>query len=948
MLSTPRDVILSGLAQLGTYQTDTDRSLISLFDSSYQYIIAEATPRQPLQPSLRSCDCPAPLWLCGTAIPRKDGVCELSLLSDKQPAHTAADGSSHNAAELPLTISADLTTDPRFRLKPYCQPGAVSRFYAAVPIRTQRGINIGVYCVLDATPGKPWSDPHTRRLQDISIAIMDHLESRRTKDLHRKNVRMSRGLGSFIEGGSTLSSWRSGSDVAAFADDPDYEGALNSKQQHIQQAQENLEHVAGIWDKLPDGDVGTPARSPEPEGLASPDEVAAARSQEAISAAGDNSLEYTFSRVANIIRESIEVEGCMFFDATMGTYRASKQPAPEELGSTKQACRNSSSEESVDSKPNATQMTFCKLLGFSTSDRSSVDGLASQDQAAVTTERFLKRLLRHYPKGKIFNFDADRRLLPSEFEDDPDAVLFLAASQKKPRRFWSRESEGEKILEMFPGVRSVAFIPVWDPRKDRWCAGGFVYTYTPGRTFTMQGELSFLRAFGMLAAAEMLRSTVVRADQAKSDILGSLSHELRSPLHGILFSADLLNDSNLTVFQRNAAHTIEVCSRTLLGTIDQLLDYSKGGKSSAQNKTSEAAVSSSPVAAGEDLKLLGTKASAHNYRLDCLVEDVMESVFSGYVFEHSGANNSGAPHISPSGNNTLSHDSLYSNMAAKRSCHTFTSSEEIQSKFVNVAVILSIDVQQNWAYLVEIGAISRIIMNIFGNALKYTDRGIIKVSLTQQNMAIKRSKVEPVVVLTVEDTGRGIGPDYLQSKLFKPFSQEYSLSPGTGLGLSLVKRMTSQLRGKISVNSVVGTGTRVSVALPLDQIPTQQPGCSPVMSDDDRKFEDKVHDLAHMRIKLCFPGNHLDQTSTESQAALKSICHEWLHMEILHSEQTDIMKPDLMLWMHEMLPTVAEDIEALHSTPNVVICSDPFVARRLSHVFATGGHSGVFEFVSQP
>ena len=74
--------MLTALAQAGAFQTGTDRSLVSLFDADYQYVVAESTPTSRLQPSVRSQDCHTPLWLCGTAIPRSHGVCELSLLGE--------------------------------------------------------------------------------------------------------------------------------------------------------------------------------------------------------------------------------------------------------------------------------------------------------------------------------------------------------------------------------------------------------------------------------------------------------------------------------------------------------------------------------------------------------------------------------------------------------------------------------------------------------------------------------------------------------------------------------------------------------------------------------------------------------------------------------------------------------------------------------------------------
>lgn len=909
-LSTSEDVILSALAQLGAYQTGTSRSLISLFDSDYQYIVAEATPDQPVQSSFPSASCPEALWLCGTSIPRKDGVCELSLLGELPTSeHTEELELSQSSRELPLTLAQDLCTDSRFCYKPYCQ-GKLARFYAAVPIRTKRGINIGVYCVIDETPGKSWNDEHTGRLRNISMAIMDHLEARRADYLHRRDVRMNRGLGSFIEGSSTLSGWRSGPNIAAFGDKIDQEGALSSKQQTIQRKREDSESGISI-SQSSDNHLSSAERAFETRMPAASDEDSIRHSQVNFNLPRDENANHVFPKVANIIRESVEVEGCFFFDAKMGTYRPSGVGVQTKSGTT------SSSDDSINAESEELNRGPCQLLGFSTSTRSSLDESSSQNPGVAVAEKFLARLLRRYPKGKIFNFGKDGRLQPSDSsENDGGSGSIPVASRNKPQKTWSREYEGALILEMFPEARSVAFVPVWDPRNDRWCAGGFVYTNLSNRTFTALGELSYLRAFGMLAAAEILRFEAIQADKAKADILGSLSHELRSPLHGVLLSAELLNDTNLNVLQGNAAYTIEVCCRTLLDTIDHLLDYSKINSYAANTKKTQRGDAGSITARG-DADLWGKNPLLANCRLDRLVEEVVESVFSGFKFEHSSSKRSAALQ------------------------------DELHPPPREVLIRLKVDAQCNWAYCVQVGAICRIIMNLFGNALKYTDHGMVEVSLTQETVYLKRRKKEHVVTLTVQDTGRGIGTDFLQNKLFKPFSQESSLVPGTGLGLSLVKQIISQLQGRISIKSEVGVGTCVSVALPLDQV-LAQPDTTLHFSEEDEQFEADVRDLTRMRVRLRFPDRRTDTAGLDLQASLESTCLEWLHMQVIPSGEEGVMEPELILWSDKVLPTLRQNIDTLAHIPNVVVCSDPFVAYELSKTFATLGYSGIFEFISQP
>lgn len=181
-----------------------------------------------------------------------------------------------------------------------------------------------------------------------------------------------------------------------------------------------------------------------------------------------------------------------------------------------------------------------------------------------------------------------------------------------------------------------------------------------------------------------------------------------------------------------------------------------------------------------------------------VVEDVIESVYSGHIFSTNLA--SGAWRLEPAeehngpsdGNNTSPVDVL-------------------------------IDVTaHDWEFMIEPGALRRIVMNVFGNALKYTREGLVSVRVDLQKKSAgpdsttsPDSSASEVLVLTVSDTGKGISNEYLHTHIFTPFSQEDSLSPGTGLGLSLVRSILRSLNGTIKIKSQVGLGTVVKIILPL-------------------------------------------------------------------------------------------------------------------------------------
>ncbi len=68
-------------------------------------------------------------------------------------------------------------------------------------------------------------------------------------------------------------------------------------------------------------------------------------------------------------------------------------------------------------------------------------------------------------------------------------------------------------------------------------------------------------------------------------------------------------------------------------------------------------------------------------------------------------------------------------------------------------------------------------------------------------------------IVTVSDTGRGISPEVL-SNIFRPFYT--TKGNGTGLGLSLARRIVEDHHGRIEVSSVVGSGSKFTVLLPFN------------------------------------------------------------------------------------------------------------------------------------
>jgi len=102
----------------------------------------------------------------------------------------------------------------------------------------------------------------------------------------------------------------------------------------------------------------------------------------------------------------------------------------------------------------------------------------------------------------------------------------------------------------------------------------------------------------------------------------------------------------------------------------------------------------------------------------------------------------------------------------------------------------------------------QVLLNVVGNAVKYTPKGEVRVRLTSASSR---------AIVRVSDTGIGIQHEHIQ-RIFDPFWQadptQRSRNGGTGLGLSIVRRLIDLLGGQARVESDVGRGTTFTVSLP--------------------------------------------------------------------------------------------------------------------------------------
>jgi signal transduction histidine kinase len=139
----------------------------------------------------------------------------------------------------------------------------------------------------------------------------------------------------------------------------------------------------------------------------------------------------------------------------------------------------------------------------------------------------------------------------------------------------------------------------------------------------------------------------------------------------------------------------------------------------------------------------------------------------------------------------------------------------------NAGVDLCLDVCEQCPCELDPGAVQRILRNLVGNAIKFTDEGgevVVRVNrVTRPSDADLDEDSFTHAQLEVEDTGPGMSESF-QENMFEAFRQE-SEDPrrtheGSGLGLSITKELVDLLHGDISVESEVGVGTCFTIHLP--------------------------------------------------------------------------------------------------------------------------------------
>ncbi|HHG3484394.1 TPA: ATP-binding protein [Vibrio parahaemolyticus] len=137
----------------------------------------------------------------------------------------------------------------------------------------------------------------------------------------------------------------------------------------------------------------------------------------------------------------------------------------------------------------------------------------------------------------------------------------------------------------------------------------------------------------------------------------------------------------------------------------------------------------------------------------------------------------------------------------------------------SIELIVENDVPNNTEFTGDCARLRQILFNLAGNAVKFTNEGHVLIR-TELNSEDKH------LLIIVSDTGIGIAPDK-QGRVFNSFEQADSSTTrrfgGTGLGLTIVKKLTELMGGSITLKSVEGVGTQFIVTLPIPWNESEKP-----------------------------------------------------------------------------------------------------------------------------
>ncbi len=145
--------------------------------------------------------------------------------------------------------------------------------------------------------------------------------------------------------------------------------------------------------------------------------------------------------------------------------------------------------------------------------------------------------------------------------------------------------------------------------------------------------------------------------------------------------------------------------------------------------------------------------------------------------------------------------------------HDIESIFRLKAQQKNLEFVVEIDKNIPDSMLLDELKVRQILLNLTSNAIKFTDKGYVKIKVSSQNIDSKKADL----ILEVKDTGKGI-PEEHHKKIFQLFEQEDKgitrKYGGTGLGLAITMQIVKLMHGRVILDSKEGSGSTFRIILP--------------------------------------------------------------------------------------------------------------------------------------
>lgn len=186
----------------------------------------------------------------------------------------------------------------------------------------------------------------------------------------------------------------------------------------------------------------------------------------------------------------------------------------------------------------------------------------------------------------------------------------------------------------------------------------------------------------------------------------------------------------------------------------------------------------------------------------------------------------------------------------ERPVNLYVISKEIEQIYTigpknkNIEFMVEVDEQVPAILELDETRLRQVLMNLIGNAVKFTEKGFVKLSINVIKDESTPDKLD--LIITIEDSGSGI-PERDQKIIFESFKQQNGQSSrkygGTGLGLSISKRLVEMMNGHIHVQSVVGKGSLFTVYLRKVKMPNAEDDIKNRVSDENIRASSSFQDV---------------------------------------------------------------------------------------------------------